>query len=296
MNGKPTRRPASGGGTTALLVPTLLFYLLTLVLPLVLLAVRSLTAGADGAWSLANYAAFFSDPFYLRVLAGTFRQAVIVTAICILIGWPMAAFLSQMGRRWRLAMTLIIVAPLLISVVVRTFGWVVLLGPFGLVDQMLDLIGLGGGRPGLLFTEAAVTIGMVHVLLPMMIVAISSAMGSIEPSLLRAAVNLGSSPLGAVWRVMVPLSMPGVVAGATIVFSLTMTAFVTPNILGGATKHYMSSLIYQNTMVTLNLPLGGALSVILLLFIITVVAIIAFATEKLLFPGVFHGSSSGSTT
>ncbi len=186
-------------------------------------------------------------------------------------------------------MTLIIIAPLLISVVVRSFGWVVLLGPGGMVDRALSAFGLHEG--GLLYTGAAVSIGMVHVLLPIMIISISSAMNGIDPAVIRAAVNLGASPLGALLRVLVPLSIPGVAAGTAIVFSLTSTAFVTPMILGGATRHYMSTLIYQNAMVTLNFPMGGALAVMLLVTILIAVTLITAVFERILFPGVFRAQS-----
>lgn len=279
------RRPAGWASNAALLVvPAALLYLVVLVVPMLLLAVRSLSSGSG--FSAAAYARFAADPFYWRVLGDTLSLAAIVTAACVVVGWPVAFVMTQVaGRTARLVLTAIVVAPLLISVVVRTFGWVVLLGADGPLDLLLGALGARGG--GLLYTRTAVAIGMVHIMLPMTVVSIAASFGSIDPAVFRAALNLGASPLGAVWRVLVPLTAPGILAGAVIVFGVTASAFVTPAVLGGSTLRFMSTLIYQDAVVTLDFGRGGALAIVLLATTLLSLAALSALVERVLAPGAF---------
>ena len=288
-----TAAPKRVGALAAwmLVMPAVIVYAAILVLPMINLVVQSFfefqpLVGVIATWTLDNYARFFSDSFYLNVLARTFKLALVVALLCLLIGWPVAYQLSKTSGRWRIYFTIVVLAPLLVSVVVRTFGWVVILGPNGLVNQVFVALGVGAQK--LLFTEGAVILGMVHVLLPFMVISIAASLDSIDPALARAAANLGASPARTLQRVHLPLSLPGVIAGSGIVFSVSASAFVTPALLGGSGLKYMSTLIYQQNALVLNWPFGGALAVILLVIILAAVALNTWLVERRHFRGVFQ--------
>jgi putative spermidine/putrescine transport system permease protein len=160
--------------------------------------------------------------------------------------------------------TLVIAAPLLISVIARTFGWIVVLGPNGLANALFHALGLVTDPVPLLFTEAAIVVGLVHVLLPYMVLSIAASLEAIDGSLVRAARSLGASPRVAFLRVTLPLSLHGLIAGSLIVFALSSASFVTPAILGGSQLKVTSSLVYQQTLVLFNWPFGGAIAMIML--------------------------------
>jgi len=276
-----------------LVAPALVLYGLMLVAPMLNLLVQSFfdfnaLSGIIRELTTVNYVRFFTDAFYLSVLGRTLKLALMVSVICLVASWPIAYQLSRTGGRLRVYLTLIVLAPLLISVVVRTFGWVVILGPNGLVNSALQAMGLTSGPIRLLFTEGAVVLGMVHVLMPFMILSVTAALDNIDPSLDRAARNLGASSARTLMRVTVPLSLPGVLAGTVIVFGLSASAFVTPAVLGGSGLKYMSSLIYQNNVLILNWPFGGALSIVLLAMTLGVVMGYTRTIERGRFRGVFQ--------
>jgi len=214
------------------------------------------------------------------VLGRTFRIAALVVVLCLVIGWPVAYYLSQSRGRVRVYLTLAILAPLMISVVVRTFAWVVILGRNGFINNLLVTLGVVDEPVRLLFTEWAVLIGMVHMLMPLMILPIAAALDNVDPALARAARNLGAGFWQVLWRVWLPLSLPGIVAGTVIVFSLAGSAFVTPVVLGGARMKLMSSLIYQYNVTLLDFPFGSTLSIILLVATLGLVTAYTRAVER----------------
>ena len=175
------------------------------------------------------------------------------------------AMLSRRIRRRRRAyLTLVILAPLLISVVVRSFGWLVILGPNGLVNSALRGLGLIDEPLRLLYTETAIALGLVHVFLSFMVLSVAAALGRIDPAVLRAAASLGAGPIRTFLRVVLPLSLPGVAAGSVIVFTLSASAFITPALLGGPRVKVMSYLAYQQTMLLSDWPYGAAIALVLL--------------------------------
>ncbi|MBI2527352.1 MAG: ABC transporter permease [Candidatus Rokubacteria bacterium] len=264
------RRPPLEYRHWALVGPALFLFLALLVSPMLNLLAQSFlefrpNVGIIPRLTVANYTTFLTDPFYLGVLARTLRLAVIVAVVCVAVGYPVAYQLARTEGRRRAYLTLVVASPLLISVIVRTFGWLVILGPNGLINALLQWLHLIDEPQRLLFTEGAVVVGLVHVFLPFMILSITASLERIDPSLERAARNLGASPRRAFWRITLPLSLPGVLAGTVIVFALSTSAFVTPAILGGSQIKVMSALIYQQNLLLLNWPFGGAMSVIILL-------------------------------
>ncbi|PZR11768.1 MAG: ABC transporter permease [Azospirillum brasilense] len=256
-----------------LTLPSGLVYALVLLLPLIGVAVLSLQGfdfdkGILPRWNLANYADLATDSLFREVLERTFRLSVIITAICLLIGVPEAWIVHRMAPRWRGLMLLVVVGPLLVSVVVRTFGWMVLLGTNGLINDALVAIGIPGAPFRLMFTELAIVIGLVHVMVPLVVLSVWASLGRLDPALARAAESLGAGRLTTFRRVILPNIMPGVLGGALMVFCLSASAFATPAMLGGKRLRVVASMAYNEFLNTLNWPLGAAIAVLLLLAIL----------------------------
>lgn len=248
----------------------------------------SRTAGITDELTLGNYGAFLFDPFYLELLARTLKLSALTTLTTLLLGYPVAVHFVQAQARTRAYLTLIILSPLMVSVIVRTYGWLVVLGPTGLVTSLVAWLGLTDAPPRLLFTEVAVVIGLTHIFLPFMVLAVASALQNIDPTLSLAARNLGASGVGAFLNVVLPLSLPGVLAGSLLVFSLSNSAFVTPALLGGAGAQVLSVITYQQNLVLLNWPFGAALAAVLLLVVLSGVLLYTRAVERGRFRGVFQ--------
>jgi putative spermidine/putrescine transport system permease protein len=252
-----------------LLAAPLATFLALFLAPLLNLLVLSFfrfdrTTGALAEATLQNYVKFLSDPFYLGILWRTLKLALLTTLTTLLLGYPVAYHLTRCSGRTRAYLTLLIVAPLLVSVVVRSFGWLVILGPHGLVNSVLTGLGIVSDPLRLLYTETAIVIGLTHVFLSFMVLSVAASLGRIDPALIRAAQNLGASERQAFVRVVLPLSLPGVAAGSLIVFTLAASAFITPALLGGPRVKVMSYLAYQQTLLLSDWPYGGAIAFILL--------------------------------
>jgi len=224
--------------------------------------------GVLPVWGWANYVDLATDPLFAEALLRTFRIATLTTAICLLLGVPEAWIIHRMAPRRRGPMLLLVVGPLLVSVVVRTFGWMVLLGTGGLLNQALVALGLPGAPFRLLFTEFAMVLGLVHVMAPLMVLSVWASLGRLDPMLARAAETLGAGPFTVFRRVVLPNVMPGVLGGALIVFCLTASAYATPAILGGKRLKVVTTMATNEFLNTLNWPLGAAIAVLLLLAIL----------------------------
>lgn len=260
------RRPAPA---LWLLAAPLAVFLVLFVAPLAALFVVSLfrfdrSVGIVARVTLENYVKFLGDPFYLAILGRTLEIGVLVTLVTLLLGYPVAYHLTRVPPRRRAHLLLVILAPLLVSVVVRSFGWLVILGPNGLVNALLRGAGLIDEPLRLLYNEGAIVLGLTHVFLSFMVLSILAALGRIDPALIRAAQGLGATPWRAFLRVVLPLSVPGVVAGSLIVFSLSTSAFITPALLGGPRVKVMSYLAYQQTLMLADWPYGAAIAFVLL--------------------------------
>lgn len=252
----------------ALLVPLLLIFGLCYVLPL-LNVIRLSLFDASG-FTLAYYTDLLGDPFVLRVIGRTLRVAAIATLVSIVVGYPLGILLARSRGVIRSLLTYAILAPLLLSGVVRSFGWFILLRKDGLVSDLLSPLTFGATGGGLLFTETAITIGLIHLYMPMLAVAVSGSVQQLDTRLLSAARSLGARPAVVFARVLVPLTTPGLLAGALLVFSLSSSAFATPAILGGSNVPVASYLIYQQGLLLGHWAAAGALSMLLLLLVATV--------------------------
>ncbi|HXF81311.1 MAG TPA: ABC transporter permease [bacterium] len=273
---RAARRPGVGALAgerpyLVLLALPLVFFAVFLLYPLLLMFLVSVRNYAPAQivgdrWTLENYTRFLLDPFYRGILLGTLRLAAIVSAASLVIAYPLAYYLARTASRAKGWLVFLLLTPLMVGIVVRTYGWIVLLGRNGTINQLLLAAGVVREPVRILFTETAVVLGLIEVLLPYMIFPLISALQKVDPSLEAAAATLGAGPLEVLRRVVLPLSLPGIVSGTVIVFTLSAGAIVTPAILGGPRTQTMGTLIYQLMTATLNWPFGSAVAFILLAF------------------------------
>ncbi len=259
-----TRPAAAASGFTG---PALALVVVMLVAPMLLLLRFSLnqydvTELMIETVTPANYVRFVSDPFYLGVLRTTVMVAVLSTALCLLLGLPLAYRLSRMGRRWKTACMLAMVLPLLVSNVVRMVGWMILFAHGGLIDTALRW--LTGQGLELMYTPFAVIAGIVSVNLPFVVLTVQSTMETIDPRLEEAAQSLGAPPSRSFWRVVWPLALPGTAIAGILCFILAMNAYATPYLLGGPRFQMMAPLLYWEFSTNNNWPFASALALILM--------------------------------
>ncbi|WP_024680575.1 ABC transporter permease [Pseudomonas syringae] len=258
-----------GGRGYWLSAPALALYIGLLVLPLGLTLLLSFNVFdyqvgvKSDAYTLANYTAVLTDSYFYEIFLRTFWISALVTLLCVLIGVPEAYILSRMGAPWRSIFLILILTPLLISVVVRAFGWSLLLGADGLINQAVQFM---GGRPmKLLYTPFAVIIALVHVMLPFMIIPVWTSLQKLDPTAEQAALSLGASQAKVMRLIVLPQVMPGVLSGSLIVFGLAASSFAIPGLLGGRRLKMVATVIYDQYLSELNWPMGATLAVALLL-------------------------------
>ena len=249
--------------------PALVLFAALLVVPLWMTGVLSLRAydlatGAIEGWTLQNYFDALGDPYYHAIFLRTLAMALSVTAISALIGAPEAYILSRMRPPWRGMFLILVLSPLLISVVVRTLGWVLLFGRNGLVNGMLVGLGFAAGPVRILYTMTGVIIALVHVLVPFMVISVWASLQRIDPRVPQAALSLGASEATVFMRVILPQVIPGLISGSLIVFALAASAFATPAIIGGRQLKVVATATYDEFLGTLNWPLGAAIAIVLL--------------------------------
>ncbi len=253
-----------------LTVPAVLLLIIAMGYPLAMVVIRSF---AEPSFGLQNYVWFFSTPANLTVLARTFSIAAWVTLVCVIAAYPYAYLMTAVGPKWRLVLILCVLVPFWVSGVVRTLAWVVLLQDSGVINTALQALGFDGIK--LIRTPVGVVIGMAQVLLPFMILPLYSVMRSIDLRLIQAARSLGASPVRAFWQIYLPLSLPGVFAGAIIVFILSLGFYITPALLGGPRSTMLSTLVQNQVLSLLAWGRGGAMGVILLVATFLLLAIAA---------------------
>ena len=253
-----------------LAVPILIFLAIFFFYPAInLLFFSLLTQDAKGVvgppLTLAHYTRFFEVDLYLRVFWNTLRISLVTSAFAIVLGYPVAIVMAKSGPIVSRTIALIVIAPLIVSVVVRSYGWQLILAntPAGLLNWVLMSLGITSEPLALLYSETAVVIGSLHVFFPMMVLPLASALGKIDPNLEDCARTLGAPWWKVFLRVTLPLSVPGLVAGFTLVFSLTAGSFVTPVILGGTTATMLGNLIEQQIFVVYDWPFGAAIAMVL---------------------------------
>ncbi len=246
-----------------LCAPALLLVLVILVIPVGWLFFVSFI-GADGRFSLENYARMIDSTAYGRIFRTTFEVSLLTTGICILIGYPLAYFLSQLPQRAANLCLITVLLPFWTSLLVRTYAWLVLLQKQGLVNGWAIGLGLWDEPVKMVHNLSGTLIGMVHIMLPFLVLPLYGSMRALDRDLLRAASNLGAGPVRCFWTVFFPLSAPGLCAGALIVFVLCLGFFVTPAVLGGGKVILVSMKIASNIELFVNWGAASALGVVLL--------------------------------
>lgn len=255
--------------------PALALFLAILIVPLIMTFMLSFYrfgfyTGIEPALSFANYLDVLTDDYFHEIFTRTFAIALVTTVIAALIGTPEAYILYRMKPRWRSLLLLVVLGPLLISVVVRTLGWAILIGNRGVINETLLNLGLIETPIRLMYTSTGIVIALVHVLVPFMVLAVWAALHRQDPATERAAASLGASQTRIFFRIVIPQAMPGILSGSLIVFSLAASAFATPAILGGRRVKVVSTTVYDEFLNTLNWPLGAAIAMLLLVAVLLV--------------------------
>ena len=264
----PVTAPWRRWAPAIFVAPLALTLLATFVWPLLQGMVNSFhpntRTGIDTAsWTLANYYALF-DSYYFGVLVRTLRISLIVTIVTGCLAYPVAIYISRLRPRAQALMLLVYMAPWLVNVVVKAFGWSLLLSSNGVINQALRAMGLIDAPLRLMLNETGVVIGLVHGHFVFVLLPLWAALSALDANLHWAAATLGAKPWQIFYRVVVPLTLPALVAGLIINFTMNMTAFATPALLGGARARVVSFLAYEVNLVDLNWPLGSAMAVGLL--------------------------------
>jgi putative spermidine/putrescine transport system permease protein len=268
----------------SLLAPATVLVCIMMLAPLVLLARYSLNRYDAiqmmvAALTPQNYVRFFSDPFYLHVMLVTIRVSAVVTVACLALGIPMAWGLARSQSRWKGAYVVLLILPLFIGSVTRTAGWMILFTRGG----MLDLVaGALFNAPGidLMYTETAVIFGIISINLPFTILTLQSVFEGIDPRLEEAAASMGAPPGRSFMRVIMPLSMPGIMISGALCFILSMNAFPTPLLLGGPRFQMMAPLLYWEFNTNNNWPFAGALAFILMATTLTLTVLATVAVPR----------------
>jgi putative spermidine/putrescine transport system permease protein len=221
-------------------------------------------------FTLANYAGLLTDPTTLSLFGYTFAVTAVVTLLCALLGLPVAAAIARAPGRWRGVLYFLVAAPLLVNTVVRSYGWLLILGRKGLLNTVLMAAGLLEDPLPLAGNLTSLVIGGTQVFLPFMILSLVTSLLAIDRRLLESADVLGAGPVRTFLTITLPLAMPGLIAGSVLVFSLMLGAFVTPLILGGTAVKYLSVAVYTDAMVLFNLPRATALSLLLMACVLAI--------------------------
>ncbi|WP_099826064.1 ABC transporter permease [Oceaniglobus indicus] len=270
----------------ALLSPAYLWLTVAVFLPLSAMAFFSIITDVpfgDTEWHVTgeNYTAFLESPTYARLLLKSVLLGVKVTALCVLIGFPCAWVLAKMIKgRAREALFLMVILPFWSNSLVRIFSWAIVLRGNGVLDKTLSAIWPWPVKLNLLFTESAIVIGLVHSYLPYVILTAYLALQAIDDSLIEAARSLGAKWWTILWRIVLPLSAPGLIAGAVLVFVPVVGSFMEPRILGGRLGTYYGTVIEDQFVAVFNWPLGAALSFILLAVVLAILALASPVLRK----------------
>ena len=226
-----------------LLFPGVVLLCFFLVLPLLSSLIP--TVFPESSFSLQLYIDFFKDSYFMAVLGRTLSISLIVTIFCAVLGLPAAYVISGVSKKWRGILIALTLFPLLTNSVIRSFAWITILGKNGVINNLLMMFGLIHEPMSLLYTDFSIIIGSVYLFLPTMIMTLVGILENIDDDLLEAAATLGLSPLKGFFKIILPLSLPGMIVGSILVFTGTLTAYTTPQLLGGNKKMLLATLLYQ---------------------------------------------------
>jgi putative spermidine/putrescine transport system permease protein len=265
------RAKAAGGRATSLLpaAPLGLFFLIFFAGPLLLLVFVSLHDDPElTRIGIGQYAKFLSDAFSLQVLGHTLWLGIEVTAVCLVLGYPLAWLFVRCPRGAQPVLMIIILLPLLTSVVVRTFAWIVILGRQGIINTMLLAVGITDTPVGLLYSEGGLVAALAQVQMPLMVLPIITSLQRIDPNLADASAALGASAWRTFSHVTLPLSLPGVIAGSLLAYAAAITALITQTLVGGGKMLFLPMYIYQQASTLQNWPFAAAIAIIFLIAVL----------------------------
>jgi len=266
-----------------LLVPTSFLYLITFFIPLITLLVMSFSRFESSVTTLGfyldNYEKILTDGITLKIFIQTVELSLIITLFCLLLGYPVAMLMRRVGPKARLWILLLVVSPLLTSIIVRNVAWVLILGRSGMINDLLISWGLISKPLPLMYNTFGVVLAVVHVYLSFMVLPLFAALSSINNSLEEAAASLGAKPLSIFLSVTLPLSLPGIMAGCTLVFILSMGVYLTPVIMGGNFVVTLPMLIEDAVRNRYNWPEASAMA-LLLLIAIGIMIVISSSIQK----------------
>ncbi len=256
----------------SLLSPSAAWLLVFFLLPLVMVLLVSLGKRGDMGqvvydWNLDNYVRFM-DPIYFKIFLRSLWIAAINTLLCLLFGYPFAYFIARRARRWRNVLLLLVMVPFWTNFLVRTYSWMVILRDKGLINSLLMGTGIISGPLPLLYNQNAVILGLFYGYLPFMVLPLYASIEKLDFSLVEAAQDLGANSLTAFRRVVLPLTMPGIVGGAIITFIPSIGAYVTPDLLGGAKAMMVGNLLQQQFLEVRDWPFGSAVGFILMVTVL----------------------------
>ncbi len=256
-----------------ILIPPALFLIIFMFIPILKMLVLSFQSTDTSAWTFENYAKFFSNSVYIQVIGLTLKVSLVVTLLCLLLGYPVAYVMAKSSRRVSSLIMISVMIPFWTSLLVRTYSWMILLQSEGVVNQILMKLNIISAPLKLINNTTGVYIGMTHILLPYMILSLYPVMKGIDNSIVDAAQTLGANKFKAFVKVYFPLSIQGISAGVILVFIMSIGYFITPSLLGGTNDVMISQLIQVQVSKLLNWQFASAISVILLVVSMSVLYI-----------------------
>ncbi|WP_246728471.1 ABC transporter permease [Microvirga terricola] len=266
------------GTATALLLPIALINAIGFLLPVLNLLRMSFNEALAGGgiretFILDNWTGLFGDSFYLELIMNSVSVSLGITFLTLVVSYPIALYLHRSSGRWRTFLTVLVISPLLTSAVVRTYGWIALLADQGPIVKTIAALGIT--PPRLMFNTTGVVIGLTEILMPYMILSLLAGFGRLDPRVEEAAMTLGAPPSKTFWRVILPLTLPGIALGCLLCFVLAVSSFITPKLLGGGRVFLLATEIYDQAIVTLNWPLAATLSILVLVIFGAALAVYA---------------------
>lgn len=264
-----------------LLSPATLVVVVLLVLPLVWILSMSFVQ-VDGELGMSNYRLFFMEPVYVQMMINTFKIALIVTVVTLILGYPVAYLIAAIPAPWSGMLMLAVLVPFWTSGLVRTFSWLILLQRNGVVNKTLVWLGMIDRPIPLVYNMTGTIIGMVHIMVPFLVLPLYASMKTIDGNLVRAAANLGSSPPHAFFRIFLPLTLPGLIAGTIMIFVMSLGFYITPALLGGGKVKMIAQRIEESISLYPTWGPAAALALILLVMTAVCLAVSLFVVRRMI--------------
>lgn len=277
MNRIANRQALRDRMPSLLILPALLVMGIFFVLPYLNMLFMSFMTPAPGTtyireFTLENYSKTIEDPFNWKIIRQTIQYGIITTAVTLLLSYPLAYHLARAQSKYKSVLMVMILSPLLVGIVIRSFGWMIILADNGLINQAAEALGLGPYK--LMYNQTGVLIGLIHIYMPFMVLSLLGSIQSIDPDVERAARSLGAGGWKTFWKVTWPLSLPGVTSGTILVFVLAISSYVIPSLLGGYRVLTVPLLVVQMVQELFNWPGGSALAIVF--FVISIVIVFIF--------------------